>query len=506
MLKGITKIELTDVKTGKVETYQKHNMVSNAVTDILGLNPAGFKTKADYNSVYFPIVPQLLGGILLVKDPLVANPAQYYVPNDNEIIGYACNNVNTSNDVKRGSFNETESGLQDDGKSYKFVFDFATHQGNGNISAIGLTSAQGGYDGFGNKFTTYKGIKMVSNLTYNYPYNATAATWQAYWARSLRMDHIVRLDIENNRAIVAYAKANKTIEIATIPISLSAFNLTENPATLECARAYNIVATLTTTTFGATVSNSYSYHTFLDDEEGYIWGFEHSGNTSGNSSDVATVNWIKISLADYSFEEGTWSISASLLNFGYLYNGLTTSPTYNYYHGTNAIIHKGYLYSINYSKTGIYRISLSDPTDVLFMPHPDGTVILSGGYTSSTSGNNSYPCFTSFNKIYDTIYFHNGYIEGDKIVPTAYTADNSPSSNYPLGLEGFSKPGLRVGPFLFGFSHYYYYHSTATNRDLYGHRMIALLGTYLGTINNLETPIVKTPDKTMKITYTISAE
>ena len=35
MLKGTTRIELTDVNTGEVETYQNSNMVTNALRDIL---------------------------------------------------------------------------------------------------------------------------------------------------------------------------------------------------------------------------------------------------------------------------------------------------------------------------------------------------------------------------------------------------------------------------------------------------------------------------------------
>ena len=33
-LKGITRIELTDIHTGEVETYENHNMVTNALRDI----------------------------------------------------------------------------------------------------------------------------------------------------------------------------------------------------------------------------------------------------------------------------------------------------------------------------------------------------------------------------------------------------------------------------------------------------------------------------------------
>ena len=40
-LKGTTRIELTDVNTGEVEIYEKHNMVTNALRDFfkpLGLS------------------------------------------------------------------------------------------------------------------------------------------------------------------------------------------------------------------------------------------------------------------------------------------------------------------------------------------------------------------------------------------------------------------------------------------------------------------------------------
>jgi hypothetical protein len=39
LLKGKAIIELTDVNSGKIETYTEENMVTNAITDILNFNP-----------------------------------------------------------------------------------------------------------------------------------------------------------------------------------------------------------------------------------------------------------------------------------------------------------------------------------------------------------------------------------------------------------------------------------------------------------------------------------
>ena len=60
-----------------------------------------------------------------------------------------------------------------------------------------------------------------------------------------------------------------------------------------------------------------------------------------------------------------------------------------------------------------------------------------------------------------------------------------------------STPLFQYGPYLFSFGGYY---ANATRQNLF------LLTSYLATINNLETSVIKTADKTMKITYTIQEE
>ena len=43
-LKGEMVIELTDANTGEVETISETNMVTNAVNNILGMNPVGLSS------------------------------------------------------------------------------------------------------------------------------------------------------------------------------------------------------------------------------------------------------------------------------------------------------------------------------------------------------------------------------------------------------------------------------------------------------------------------------
>ena len=71
-------IELEDQNTGTIETVSETNMVTNAVNDILGLNPIGVMYKAageydesmTWNNELLPICQNMIGGILLFPSGL----------------------------------------------------------------------------------------------------------------------------------------------------------------------------------------------------------------------------------------------------------------------------------------------------------------------------------------------------------------------------------------------------------------------------------------------------
>ena len=140
MLKGKSVIELTDVHTGKKEIYEDENLVTEAVADVLNTNLQGImydNPQLDGQSGdawLLPVYSRLTGGILLYQDTIEEDPSVIYAPLDNPLVGYASNDVNTTEDVQRGSRNLTESKAVDGG--FKYVWDFATSQANGTISAI----------------------------------------------------------------------------------------------------------------------------------------------------------------------------------------------------------------------------------------------------------------------------------------------------------------------------------------------------------------------------------
>ena len=144
MLKGNTKIELTNIHTGKKEVIEKHNLITNHLKNTLEwLHAWGFTTdnSSKLQSRQFPVYDKCMGGIILFGNTLTENADNVMLPmvEEDDVVGYASNNVNTTENKKRGSRNITESEKVSNG--YKMVWDFGTSQANGVISAVALTDA-----------------------------------------------------------------------------------------------------------------------------------------------------------------------------------------------------------------------------------------------------------------------------------------------------------------------------------------------------------------------------
>ena len=134
MLKGSTKIELTDKHTGITETVEDENMFTNGLKYVINalnqfFEPLQLAQNNDRSSSLFPIIENLLGGVMLFSSPLQEDADNIYPPTKgNKMIG--CANM-SMNDIpaltERGSFNSNESGMNADG-SYTVVWDVKTEQ------------------------------------------------------------------------------------------------------------------------------------------------------------------------------------------------------------------------------------------------------------------------------------------------------------------------------------------------------------------------------------------
>lgn len=164
---GKTIIELSDAKTGKlVKRTEDNNMLTNALS--LFYKQGGMTNPTAFNAdaLRSDALHYLLGGILCLDTALSEDATIVRVPAGVGMTANGAYNVlNTGNPPELGSWNENESGWQQDG-SYKMVWDFTTSQGNGTVACVCLSSWYAGMQGIGNKSLTNK-ANSVSSSAYN---------------------------------------------------------------------------------------------------------------------------------------------------------------------------------------------------------------------------------------------------------------------------------------------------------------------------------------------------
>lgn len=453
MLKGESIIELTDVRTGEKEIYKDHNLVTNALSDVINCASAWMFDRVYNVAQYmYPIYEKLLGGVVLFPEQLEENPAKYWAPYNLDPVGFASNVVNTGTDKRRGSFNvnESEPVLNDAGRmiGYKYVWDFSTSQGNGQIASVCLTHPQAGYNWYGCNDSSSDGRLKVLNQIHKISYlNAEDESW----------DNIGFTMLINRNTGYAYANnfvTGKLYRERAIPFnSVGICDLSRYTAVYNSEELFEEVLDYQNTEFYK--HNKSRYFVAISDTE--ILGVSNEGNASGN----AEVYWIRINVSTLEYTEGVWSVSALLRS------------------STGAVAYSnGYLFWVEYDRKSVYKINLSNVADV--------KQIVADNEIKNTD-------YTMLTSLHSGVILGDGfYISDDKIYITDEYGDGQGNKlNYYCG-------GVLCGPYLFSyrsaFSYYKYYIASCTS----------LIPQYLATINNLSSPVTKTADKTMKITYTLT--
>ena len=461
-LTGNLTIELADQNTGETETLSETNMVTNAVNDILGINPMGtmYKTADEYddtliwNNELLPICPNMIGGILLFSSSITEAADNLYLPSTNLPVAYASNDVNATANTKRGSMNLTESMKLTNG--YKFVWEFTPSQGNGTIAAVGLTSRQGGANAYGSEVAVNGTLLQTKRASLDYNDGFINDLFRC-----------ISVDFENSKLYsLSYASNTVTIKRYRIPIFDIGLNERLNDSTLTLEDT-TVLQCSTFKFYG-----SYTpYGIFCDGGDGYWYGFSNQENSAGS----ATMLWIKIKKSDYSFTEGSWTLSnAKLTVVGSFKEGS------NYPSGSrNSVVRNGYLYVFAYDKTGIYKINLSNSTDITLIPF---------GFTSA------FKCIGESGSTECRLSILNDIIIG-------YDFEIDISDNVTATFAG-----VRCGNIATPFFQYKEFVFAWGGAHLSQYRYTWLLTPYLATISNLSQAVVKNADKTMKITYTLTEQ
>ena len=338
---------------------------------------------------------------------------------------------------------------------YKFVWEFTPSQGNGTIAAIALTSAKGGENGFGSSVadaSTFLQLKEVDigNLGL---------------AKQMVLFETAEVDFENDVLYsITFEDSSVRVRKVRIPIFSIGLNECINDTTYTVLEDKVIPAS----TFEFLGSYT-KYGEFLDGQDGYWYGFSNEENSSGD----ATMLWIKISKTDYSIEEGSWTLSNAYL----MAVGERASDSSYPERICRCCMRNGYLYVPAYNKKGIYKINVSNSADVTLIPF---------GFTSGAKP----LCEAGTCELYLTLI-------GDLIIGADFqiTADDT-----VIKTKGNERLNHAATP-LFQYKHFLLGWGGSYGNE---YRTMYLLTPYLATINNLSSAVVKTTDKTMKITYTLT--
>lgn len=467
MLKGKSVIELTNVHTGQKEVYEDTNLVTEAVMDVLNTNIMGIL----YNNTSFnnssgdawklPLKKNIMGGILLYQNEIEERTDNIYAPMDNPLIGYASDDANNTEDIRRGSRNLTESKVVDGG--FRFVWDFATSQANGTISAVCLSNTLAG------RGTQYANNYMVRLGTYS-------SVHSQYSAGAYR---------DNKRL---YIGEGYRLEMTTY------YNSTQ--ATLRKYMDDFLHASLVDRPLTRMVLEPQEETAI---ELGHYPLYTHytGGSKDGTEAPYSTSSDVR----NYLFHgaDGKWYGIVRRDNQSYSYtsggNDYYSHVSYEWYMDAvdgngcktqKIVVPSGIseFYSIGmsgkwlmcYSGKIIYRIDTTNVANIEVVP----------GISYVSSNHLTY--------IVDDDIVINGwyFLNGEPKLYVRETPENGAVSWGRSQLSRYKTFALRE--WLWRTSDNYLY------KELY------LYTPYLATINNLGTPVIKTADKTMKITYTITEE
>ena len=468
MLKGKSVIELTDVHTGKKERYEDTNLVTEAAMDVLNCNLKGML----YNNTTFngtsgddwmlPLKKNIMGGILLYQNALEERADNIYAPLNNPLIGYASDDANNTEDIRRGSRNLTESKEVDGG--YRFVWDFATSQANGTISAICLSNTLAG------KGTQYAGNYMVR-----------IGTWSANV-----QDKYKPYCMRGNKRV--YIGEGYRLEMTTYYNSTQATLRKIHDDYLHAALVDRPLTRMTTEADEETTIELNHYPSYYH----YIGG-QKDGTEEPYNDNSGIWNYL------YHGVDGKWYGLVRRANRKYSY----TSGNTDYYTHQN---YEWYMDCIDGDKCTTQKIVA--PSDISEFY----SIGMSGKWLMCYTGNQVYRIDTTnvanielvpnITYVSSTVWT---YIVDDDIVingwyflngePKIYVRDTPDASYASWGRNQMARyKTYALREWIFQSNVYNLY------RELF------LITPYLATINNLGTPVIKTADKTMKITYTITEE
>lgn len=505
-MKGHLTIELRDVNTGEVEIHEDDNMITSAIDQMVNF-AAKHALGTSSLDIYASHWSNLLGGLILFDAAIPEDANQIYPPAGVKPVGYGqYNDTNSYTDYPEwGIYNTQESDVSQ-ANMKKFVWDFATSHSNKKIACVCLTHRNAGLFG--------AGVETWRNTVRNNHGQIALGTAIAQSSKGKQSRNQTDYGLVGQNltltdgsyvdfCVDSVNDVKYMFKVCLDGISIIKHNL--YPEKFDVFKSSVNYQAFVEETYAETFTGSHFYHFYNPDEKMlYFWTTSSDVIRSDGSIDVyihrfdmdnktLTKNWRRLRL--------TLTQSTKQIYNSYV---VTNDATYVLCNTTDGKL----LYKVD-AASGTASVVFTNETG---MRYETGSFIGRKSYICNgliylpnvlnyASGNNQY-----YDLIIDTSDDSVRYTN-TKSRYCYYTSSNI----YPATcVPPFDNTQIVFGAML----------NTSENLGADGSVMnlqqtegnSAEIGTmfanvmYLGTINNLSEPIIKTASQTMKVTYTITQE
>ena len=462
-IKGTTKIELTNVKTGKKEVYTHENFVTEFASEYfkecgaLNTDPLGSLQNTR------PI-DDLFGGIMLFNKKIDQNTDStgnhshpLYCPAGTKMIANsAIDFTENSNATELGQYNSEESGTPNEHQRV-YVYDWGTNEGNGKINCVCLTSRAGGYIGAGNTTSGVRDNTQSANLRRVFQYKGTVPSVRRYLASNDKTK-LAGLNLSTSRLALlsdtpknCFTAGSVTVNWYDVPVSklqpfVSKISFDSSVLTPHADAAKSIT------------QRSVNYARVMGGT-GYILLVGCASSSLGNGAVVYAAQLNK----DGTVTNKAYTLSAN--------SGIDLSHEFI---GGKVIGNDLYLASSGYG-SAVNRARIKG----------DGSVV-----NLSVSGDNECIFFENEGRVYRGTRTYYDTQSGESYVTNASQWQDNV---YNQGLWQCYDSNLC-----------WCINESSTNLTPYVMSVLRPPCNWLSTINNLSQEIEKTAEKTMKVTYTLT--
>lgn len=485
-LHGHTKIELTDLHTGRTRVVEQDNLVTNAMQEILtpfGMYTLGANLLDDNTKENFvDLISQFYGGLLLFDRKIGGDADTLFAPAEARITGCAgYNGANNGQNPVQGSWNPVETDIDLQGGTATFVYDFGTQQANGTIASVCLSNraaawagAEAAVRGTGdcNGTVAYTpGVELSGTI-------APAVTVPGSYFSA--PGHLLELDESQDCFLLAqFNPTAPSVTLRRYPLKLKELSLfwARGAANLPPCRSEKTVS-LTP----ALLSTSTSYLCGCYDAERrklYLVSFPSSQVAPNKELLVYELDVDSYALKSYRITNQTGQTLQAVVS-----NSGTTTPS------GNGLVYDGWIYlwgatAASDGSKRVFRIRLSDPGEVREIT----TNGLSMPYVHDAHDG----------RLYYYQYQDGGTATAPSVVLNTATDEMlaiqyNLTSRYLYNCHAIPIRGRRV---LLGKG--INPAGTTNGKGV----TLGLRPTYLATINDLSQPVEKNAGMTMKITYTL---